>query len=201
MNIEEVSGKPCHMMLDVNRLTGHWSSVIPHSSFQDQAAQFSTFPQFWQQCSKGKWLLLYAAHDPSVSRQQLVKAACACARLVLHLVPVDELKPRIAIETAEAWANGKATLEEVRSAANAANVACIGAAVYAASAAFNAARAALVGPPVAPFDVFDVVYWAVSPIEQTTQHVKTADTVRSIIPMPMVLHNQYLKYSSMKAFW
>ena len=77
---------------------------------------------------------------PLVSRQRLVLASCACARTVLHLVPEGEHRPQIAIETAERWTRGEATLEEVQLAANAANAA--DAAAYAANAANAAANAA-----------------------------------------------------------
>jgi len=47
------------------------------------------------------------------SRQQLVLIACDIARLCLHLLPKGEDRPRVAIETAEAWARGEATRERV----------------------------------------------------------------------------------------
>ena len=79
------------------------------------------------------WLL---GKIPSTDRKILVLAACECARQSLHLVPEGEDRPRLAIETAEKWARGEASIEEVKTAAAAA------AADAAAIAAYTAARAA-----------------------------------------------------------
>ncbi len=89
-------------------------------------------PKAWKDCDRGDWMLwLLARRD--ADRKQLVLAACACARLSLPYVPKGEDRPRKAIETAEAWARGGVTMEEVRTARRAA---------YAAYAAANAAYAA-----------------------------------------------------------
>lgn len=53
-----------------------------------------------------------------VDRHLVVRAACACARTALQHVPDGEDRPRIAIETAEAWCRGEATSEQVRVAAD-----------------------------------------------------------------------------------
>lgn len=52
-----------------------------------------------------------------VSRPQLVTAACAVARTALPFVTQGDLRPLRAIEAAEAWARGEATVEDVRRAA------------------------------------------------------------------------------------
>ena len=84
-------------------------------------------------CPDRSWLtwlygrLLTRGH---VRREPLVIAACLCAREVLHLVPAGEERPLRAIETAEAWCRGEATLDEVRAARSAA----VDAAAYAAAA-------------------------------------------------------------------
>jgi hypothetical protein len=97
--------------------------------------------QLWAQCERADWLLWYAARV-GVDRRAIVRAACACARTVLHLVPEGEERPLSAIETAEAWCDGRATTEQVRYARLAASAAAYAAyadadadAVYAADAA------------------------------------------------------------------
>jgi hypothetical protein len=70
----------------------------------------------WRGCERGDWMLWLAARV-DVPHKRIVLAACAAARYSLHLVPVGEDRPRIAIETAERWARGRATLDEVRAAA------------------------------------------------------------------------------------
>lgn len=69
----------------------------------------------WRDCRDARWMLNAVADV--VPRQSLVLAACACARTVLHLVPAGETRPLRAIEVAEAWCRGEATLDEVRAAA------------------------------------------------------------------------------------
>jgi len=86
----------------------------------------------WNACERGDWML-WLAGRVAVKREDVVLAACACARTALVHVQAGEDRPRVAIETAERWARGEATLNEVRAAAGAA---------WAAWAAAEAARAA-----------------------------------------------------------
>ena len=88
----------------------------------------------WEVCKRGDWMLWLlgklSGGPRSKSRKKLVLVACKCARITLKHVSKGEDRPRIAIETAEAWTRGEATLSQVRSAAYAAY-----AAAYAADAA------------------------------------------------------------------
>ena len=72
-------------------------------------------------CERGDWMLWYLG-KVDVNRRRLVLAACNCARLALPHIRAGEQRPRLAIETAERWARGDATvtLAEVRAAADAA---------------------------------------------------------------------------------
>lgn len=73
---------------------------------------------FWDRHDNGSELI-YLSELLGASRQSLTLAACAVVRTVLHYVPdAGEPRPRIAIETAEAWAHGKATARDVYGAAN-----------------------------------------------------------------------------------
>jgi hypothetical protein len=90
--------------------------------------------QAWDECPDPRWMFWWLGHTPH-DRKTLVLCVCEIARTVLHLVPEGEDRPRIAIETAEAWARGDATVEQVKEAA---------AAAYAAyDAAYDAAFAAV----------------------------------------------------------
>ena len=102
------------------------------------AQNYKTFPAAWEACKRGDWMLWLAARS-GVDRKALVLAACACARPALKYVPKGEKRPRIAIETAERWARGDATIEDLSltSAASAAY-----AAAYAAYRAYAASAAA-----------------------------------------------------------
>lgn len=93
----------------------------------------------WQVADRGDWML-WLAGGVDIDRKVLVLAACDCAALALKHVPEGEDRPRKAIETARAWAEGRATAQEVRDAAAHADHA-VNAADYAARAA-NAVNAA-----------------------------------------------------------
>ena len=94
----------------------------------------------YNSCVRGDWLLEIAV-AADVDRRTIVRAACRVARTALRYVPEGEERPRKAIEAAERWCRGAATLEEVRI-AGAAAWAAAGAAGAAAGAARAAARAA-----------------------------------------------------------
>lgn len=55
-----------------------------------------------------------------------VWGACQCARTVLHCVPEGEMRPGVAIETAEAWVRGRATRDACWEALSAVCGACPG---------------------------------------------------------------------------
>ena len=99
--------------------------------------------QAWDECRRGDWLLWWAVRR-KVDRKLLVAAACGCARLALPYVKGGEWRPLRAIEAAEAWYRGEATLEQVRAAADDAYTA----ASYAAASAYAANYAAYVGAHV-----------------------------------------------------
>ena len=105
----------------------------------------------WQTCPQGDWLLWFAGRVPTVKRTDLVLAACDCAETALRYVPDGEERPRIAIETAQAWCRGEATIEEVRRASYAARATYYNAAAYAASAAYAADDAADVAAAAAAY--------------------------------------------------
>ena len=88
------------------------------------AESFKTLQEAWDKCERGDWMLwlLGKLSGPSDSskRKELVLIVCKCARTSLKYVTKGEKRPLIAIQTAEKWAIGKATLEEVNAAANAA---------------------------------------------------------------------------------
>lgn len=105
-----------------------------------------TLAEAWDECERLDWMLWLCGrmvgNDGWPTRQQVILAACACAETVLHLVKPGEDRPRIAIETARAWVDGKATIEQVRRAAAASSAAASSAAAHAAAHAAHAAAAA-----------------------------------------------------------
>jgi len=84
------------------------------------ATQYKTWQEVWDNCERADWLLWIAGrmvNPNSDQHKQLVLCACKCARRSLKYLPKNEKRPLIAIETAERWAKGKATIEEVKAAA------------------------------------------------------------------------------------
>ena len=126
--------------------------------------QARTLAEAWEQSERGDWLLWLAA-KAGVDRRRLVMAACACARLALVHVPPGEERPRVAIETAEAWCRGEATIEQVRKASRNAYAAY----AYAAAAAADAAAAAAAADAAADADA------------RASALKKAADLVRGLI--------------------
>jgi hypothetical protein len=145
---------------------------------REWASDFPSLADAWAACPRGDWLLWLAGHL-KIPRPLLVLAACACARTVLHLIPEGEERPRVAIETAEAWARGgdnAPSLDDVHEAGHAAYiVVCtttnnIHAAAYAAHAAAYTATSA----PAYAGDAEDAAH-GVSQVESVT-------VIRAAIP-------------------
>ena len=80
-----------------------------------------TLAEAWAECQRADWMLWLAGR--TMDRRLVVLATCAAVRPALEHAPAGEGGPRRAIETAEAWARGEATEDEVRAAASAASAA------------------------------------------------------------------------------
>lgn len=79
----------------------------------------------WNACQRGDKMLRYVA-KMDADRRVLVLAACECAKLTLDRVEGED-RPRLAIETVEAWARGEASSAAVRKAADGARAAAVAA--------------------------------------------------------------------------
>src|ERR1700678_239820 len=172
------------MNIDTSKIKStHWSELLlqidAYSNCYDYARTIS-YKEFWDNSPRGDWLLYFAAKEGSTPHKLIVKAACQCARLSLPYVKQGELRPLQAIETTERWLEDKATIEEVNLAAAAAYVAAYApaayVAAYAAYAAYYAADAAYAASAAS--------YAADTADYKKEMQQKTADIVRSIIPMP-----------------
>jgi hypothetical protein len=168
----------------------------------EEACQWAgerTAQQAWDECDRADWLLWWAAHA-KIARKTFVRIACACARTALPYVQFDELRPLKAIETAEAWCDGKATIEEVRAAAYAAHAAAHGgaaaaaydaahggaaayAAAYAAAAAYGAAydAAAAVIDAAAYGAAYDAAAAVADADAESKVHLKMCAIVRAAV--------------------
>ena len=118
-----------------------------HYACRDAVAWAANRPAsetLWRECPDASWMI-WLCTMLGVRRELLVLCATGCARSVLHLAPAGEDRPRLVVEVAEAWAYGRATLEDVRAAVHAAVHAAYAAAdddaAYAAAYAARAAHA------------------------------------------------------------
>lgn len=90
----------------------------------------------WSECGRGDWMLWFAT-EAGIDRRLVVYAACLCARESLPVWEAcypDDTRPLAAIETAEAWSRGEATVEAVQAILVAAGDATASASTIAASA-------------------------------------------------------------------
>jgi hypothetical protein len=109
----------------------------------------------WNECDRADWLLSILSEMVGQkgwpSRKTVVLCACDCAETSLEFIPENENRPKIAIQTARKWAEGKASKMECKKAADDAYVSYIyaAAAADAASASFAASAAANASDAVA----------------------------------------------------
>jgi hypothetical protein len=177
----------------------HLNNLIPANAcgpshrWLEALAEGTTPQQAWDVCERGDWLL-WLLHVRNVDRRALVLCACEIARQALNHVLVGEVRPLRAIEMAEAWARGEATIQNVRAAAAAAadaayeaadissvaahvysiyagGAAASGAAYAAAYAAFGCADGAAAGAAVGVSDADANVAAAIVPITYTAAYV------------------------------
>jgi hypothetical protein len=118
----------------------------------DLVRKHATPEEWWATSDRGDHML-WLAGCAEVRRQDVVLAACACARLALPYVRAGDERPSVAIETAERWARGEpgVTLADVRAAAYAAASAADAADAYAADAAAASAYAAAAADAAAAY--------------------------------------------------
>ncbi len=155
-------------------MASHWSRNLKAIGACEEAVDWAktqpSFKEAWATCERGDWMLWLAGKqsgkDGWSTHQQVVLAACDCAELSLKYVPKGENRPRLAIETARKWANGQATIGEVRQARGAAAyaavavAAAVAAAVYAAADATVAAVAAADAAAYAAVAAYDAAAYA-----------------------------------------
>jgi len=99
-----------------------------------------------------------------------VRIACACVRPALAYIPAGELRPLRAIEAAEAWCEGRATIKQVRDAYAAAFEAA-----FAAAAAANSAAAAYAADAAAADAAGAAAYAAGAQAAATAVYAAAAD--------------------------
>jgi hypothetical protein len=114
---------------------------------REWASQQTDADAAWDNCERGDWMLwLVERANPtkpwSEERKPIAFCACECARQALKYLKEGEERPRISIETTEAWCRGEASKEEVLNAAGAAGAAYAAYTAYTADAAAAAAYAA-----------------------------------------------------------
>jgi hypothetical protein len=140
-------------------------------------------------CENPSWLLWAIGEVCPLNQAQSVTIAARCARLVLHLVPTGEERPRLAVEAAEAWlaeptgeraaaaANAAARYAAAYAAANAAYAAAYYAAAYAA-ATYDAYAAATYDAYAAANAAYAAAYTA----NDNAIRKQCCDVIREVVP-------------------
>ena len=152
-----------------------------------------TLEAAWAECDRGD-LMLWLAAKADIDRPTIVLAACDCAEQALKYLPTDEKRPEQAIKAARAWCEGRATLTDVRNAADAAYAAADAAAAdYAAYAAAVAAAAAADAAGAAYAGADDYAAYAAAAAADSAANavyneslVVSADLVRTRIPVELI---------------
>jgi Xaa-Pro aminopeptidase len=121
------------------------ASLHPCAEATTWASAYTNAAKAWAECQRGDWMLWIigkqAGTPLSDKRKTLVLCACECAERALPYTTDERVKA--CIDTAKAWANGKATIDDLRAAksAAAADADAADAAADAADAAADAAAA------------------------------------------------------------
>jgi hypothetical protein len=131
---------------------------------------------FWEGDNTPPQLMLREC--TKVDGKRLVLVACACAEIAMQYVPEANKKPRAAIEKARAWVRNEASINEVRSAADATYTSGRGrlsASVYAVSAAYHSAKTAISAYNVtqnrtSPNNAYQFAIDAASDVETATRY-------------------------------
>lgn len=151
--------------------------------------------QAWAECERGDWMLWLIGKIEGKYTPAMRLCACEIVRTQLHLVPAGEERPRIAIETAERYASGNATADELQEASVAAEAAAdtaaeaAEAAAWVAKAAAEAAVAAVWATEAAgaaaetAADAAEAAVW----VTEATVLKSFADIVRKHFPTPPVI--------------
>jgi hypothetical protein len=99
----------------------------PCEEAKEWARGYTSPAKAWRECQRGDWMLWLIGKDAgppeSEGRKQLVLCACECARLALPIFETrrpNDARVRECVETAERWAKGEATIDELRVARRAA---------------------------------------------------------------------------------
>jgi len=172
--------------------------------------------KIWNTCPRGDWMIWLLRKTQSIDKQTSVKLACLCAEHVLSIYESkypDDTHPRLAIESAKAWADnptdeklalvklaaGKArrsaSCAAYDAAANAAS--CAAAAAYAADAADAASCAAAAYAAVAAaaaataYDAAscaaDAASCAAASCAVDAELKWQVDKIRELIPCPFMI--------------
>ena len=167
----------------------------PCSEAYEWAKRYTSPEKAWAECQRGDWLLWLlgkrAGAPESEARKRLVLCACSCARLALP--HTKDVRVSTCIETAEKWAKGETTIEQLRG-ARAVAYAAYAAEHYAAPAAAEAAEAAYAAAATAYTAIeaayaaaaagYAAAYAAAATAARYRVLEKCADIVRKHYPRP-----------------
>ena len=153
------------------------------------AGKFKSGQSAWDNSVRGDWMLWLVGKTSgkpmSVKRKNLVLCACECARLALKYVPKGEDRPLKCIETAEAWARGDASYDDLIKARRAAYDATASASASASFASFASYAASYAAYEAAAYAAYDAAAYDAAYVTKTLK--ECADIVRKHYPkVPVV---------------
>lgn len=84
------------------------------------AGRYATMQEAWHACERADWMCWLLTHLYPSTEGRVRLVLCACARTALNYVPAGEERPCQAIEVAERYARGNASVQELAAAWSAA---------------------------------------------------------------------------------
>jgi len=173
--------KPQRLNKMKNTMKPHIAQLLKLGACEEGVAFAQTQPDMaatWSNCPRGDWLLwLIAKKTTEADRNNLVLAACSCAR---HSLPIDDKRMQGCIEMTEAWTRGKATIEQVRLAHHAAYAS----ASSSSSAAYAYAAYAYAAHAYTAYTAYTAFAYAATVHSGECTQAQTADIVRKYFPNP-----------------
>jgi hypothetical protein len=148
-----------------------------------------TLQTAWLKCERGDWMLWLAGRVcgevNTLGHRKMTAAKCRCARLVLHIFEDEfpgDLRPRRAIESAEAYAGG-ATYDRADAAYAANDAGAAHAADYADAANAAYAAYAAAAAHAADYAAADYAAAADAADSRAAMLARCADEVRKVYPV------------------
>ena len=165
--------------------------AVDWSRQYDSLDPYEALKKGWNECDNGGWMLWFAGKIWNEYTREMRLAACDIAESVVHLPGKHEKVCRETIAIARRYANGEATDEELRAAADSATHSARSEADWVTLSAYSACSAACSAADSATHSAADsAAYWAARSAAywaaRVSQQIKNAELTRKWITADMV---------------